>query len=1069
MEREHYSCMACVSSPASGRRQRFLYSFATGTHQEAERVECTGTQLAALVAGPNSSLAIAEDGTVLGWGCAGALLGQEGRWPSPQPFPLPGLRVAHIALGTSHALFLTQNGSVYSVGDGQHGKLGHGNEENCYTAKLVSLPETKVIKQVAVGEQHSLMLTASGAVFAFGLGAYGALGVDSLEDHHAPTPVGTRSLIAYIAAGYNQSFAIDHDGRAYSFGVNGPWLGHNNLSKSYLWLSSRASNEKRNVVVTPRRIGSVSDLKMKSIAVGMKHTLLLTTDGLVYGMGKNRTGCLGLGKGHKKAVWDAVKIDALASVNIEFVGAGERHSVAVSDVGTIYAFGSGRVPTGMSKNASHDLPRPLEGTRASAKPLHVAVGPRHTLILLPSPLLLLPDSKSGYFTVTESSEVDPRIGEMVSSLNLGREGEKIFSDANISFEVLQILTKDDLQELGLPLSVRLAVYNYMQRVPATPRKDSVKATISQNDLSFVNKLGVGAFGDVWEGRLRGTTTVAIKSVRSTDKTSFLAEAQIMSSLPAHPNVVTFFGLAEGPGQLFIITEFMADGSLDKHLIRNQGAVSVESLIQMTKDLAAGMDHLAEHGIIHRDLAARNLLLEIKRSDVYRVKVCDFGLSRLSTEELNPQQMKTIPVRWTAVEVFMGKPYTGKCDVWSFGVTVWEIFSFGALPYAGMATREVVDAVLQGVRLAKPDGCPDDIFTQIILPCLQANPEDRPTFRELYHKLESLFPSQQRTSSSLTTSPTTSNFSATLSHSSSCGGSGGISLSSSPAAAVPTSMAMQVAEEVMASSQSLTALAPYASSSGVTTRSPPSVESAEPSVTPVAPSKTEYVSPRLAAPSSPEMAAAGSGKMTAFSSAANGKGSPRKLLTSSMLDLHYSAFGSLNPRSAAIKTRSCDEGALTNALALIQPTTTSTTAPKEGRPRTNSGSAACSGYSSIPEGMRSSLPLATRRKKSPTRATSADSRLGEKVERVDGEVQIGGGDWAVKTSAALGRRMGIADIDPYQLLRLSESVGGFTEEEEPEATQDQPPHPQRQQSFDGSRSTRKEKTLNRLAWGKFHKA
>lgn len=46
---------------------------------------------------------------MLGWGRAGALLGQEGRWwPSPQPFPLPGLRVAHIALGTSHALFLTR-------------------------------------------------------------------------------------------------------------------------------------------------------------------------------------------------------------------------------------------------------------------------------------------------------------------------------------------------------------------------------------------------------------------------------------------------------------------------------------------------------------------------------------------------------------------------------------------------------------------------------------------------------------------------------------------------------------------------------------------------------------------------------------------------------------------------------------------------------------------------------------------------------------------------------------------------------------------------------------------------
>ncbi len=122
---------------------------------------------------------------------------------------------------------------------------------------------------------------------------------------------------------------------------------------------------------------------------------------------------------------------------------------------------------------------------------------------------------------------------------------------------------------------------------------------------------------------------------------------------------------------------------------------------MTKDLAAGMDHLAAHGIIHRDLAARNLLLEIKRSDVYRVKVCDFGLSKLSTDELNPQQMKSIPVRWTgtllrnnlgygcqahgssltesfflppAIEVFTGKPYTDKADVWSFGVTVWEVRS-----------------------------------------------------------------------------------------------------------------------------------------------------------------------------------------------------------------------------------------------------------------------------------------------------------------------------------------------------------------------------------------------------------
>jgi hypothetical protein len=165
---------------------------------------------------------------------------------------------------------------------------------------------------------------------------YGALGLDSLEDHKKPTRVDSLQEVAYIAAGYNHSFAIDREGKTYSFGANGPWLGHNNLTKSYSWLSrcttaifrfhacagvravhthrkprgdnsnsrgmvcgfsvvymSSASNEKRNVVAVPRRVDSVSGLEMKSIAVGKEHTLLLTIDGLVYAMGKNRAGCLG--------------------------------------------------------------------------------------------------------------------------------------------------------------------------------------------------------------------------------------------------------------------------------------------------------------------------------------------------------------------------------------------------------------------------------------------------------------------------------------------------------------------------------------------------------------------------------------------------------------------------------------------------------------------------------------------------------------------------------------------------------------------------------------------------------
>lgn len=137
------------------------------------------------------------------------------------------------------------------------------------------------------------------------------------------------------------------------------------------------------------------------------------------------------------------------------------------------------------------------------------------------------------------------------------------------------------------------------------------------------------------------------------------------------------------------------------------------LVQMTKDVAAGMDHLATHGIVHRDLAARNLLVEVKRSGYHRVKVCDFGLAleraatteavRFSTEEQDQQQQRlsNVPVRWSAIEVLLHGRYTTNSDVWSFGITVWEIFSYGQTPYADLSTFEIVDLLLHGYKLPRP--------------------------------------------------------------------------------------------------------------------------------------------------------------------------------------------------------------------------------------------------------------------------------------------------------------------------------------------------------------------------------
>ena len=98
-------------------------------------------------------------------------------------------------------------------------------------------------------------------------------------------------------------------------------------------------------------------------------------------------------------------------------------------------------------------------------------------------------------------------------------------------------------------------------------------------------------------------------------------------------------------------------------------------------------------LLHRDLAARNCLINKKG----RVKVADFGLSRcLQPDEEYFAQIKEVPIRWWAVEVFSNSPYTNKSDVWSYGITAWEVFSKADTPYPNIQHNHlVIDAVIYG--------------------------------------------------------------------------------------------------------------------------------------------------------------------------------------------------------------------------------------------------------------------------------------------------------------------------------------------------------------------------------------
>ncbi|ELK25833.1 Tyrosine-protein kinase Srms [Myotis davidii] len=139
-----------------------------------------------------------------------------------------------------------------------------------------------------------------------------------------------------------------------------------------------------------------------------------------------------------------------------------------------------------------------------------------------------------------------------------------------------------------------------------------------------------------------------------------------------------------------------------------------------------MRYLEERRIVHRDLAARNVLVD----DDLACKVADFGLARLLKDDIySPSSGSKIPVKWTAPEAAHYRVYSPKSDVWSFGVLLYEVFSYGQCPYEGMSNHETLQQIERGYRLPRPAACPAEAYV-LMLACWKGSPEERPAFAML---------------------------------------------------------------------------------------------------------------------------------------------------------------------------------------------------------------------------------------------------------------------------------------------------------------------------------------------------
>ena len=147
-----------------------------------------------------------------------------------------------------------------------------------------------------------------------------------------------------------------------------------------------------------------------------------------------------------------------------------------------------------------------------------------------------------------------------------------------------------------------------------------------------------------------------------------------------------------------------------------------------------MAYLEAQNYIHRDLAARNILV----GENLTCKVADFGLARVIDEDVYQAHVGAkFPIKWTAPEAALFSKFTIKSDVWSFGVLLMELITFGRMPYPGMTNPEVLAAVEKGYRMPCPESCPDKLY-KIMMNCWNGSDLDRPTFETLKWTLEDFY-------------------------------------------------------------------------------------------------------------------------------------------------------------------------------------------------------------------------------------------------------------------------------------------------------------------------------------------
>ncbi|XP_035025163.2 epidermal growth factor receptor [Hippoglossus stenolepis] len=274
--------------------------------------------------------------------------------------------------------------------------------------------------------------------------------------------------------------------------------------------------------------------------------------------------------------------------------------------------------------------------------------------------------------------------------------------------------------------------------PLTPSGEAPNQALlrilKEPEFKKIKVLGSGAFGTVYKGLWvpEGEDVkipVAIKVLREATSPKankeILDEAYVMASVD-HPHVCRLLGICL-TSTVQLVTQLMPFGCLLDYVKENKDNIGSQHLLNWCVQIAKGMNYLEERHLVHRDLAARNVLVKTPQ----HVKITDFGLAKLldADEKEYHADGGKVPIKWMALESILNRTYTHQSDVWSFGVTVWELMTFGTKPYDGIPACEIAAVLEKGERLPQPPICTIDVY-MIMVKCWMIDADSRPRFREL---------------------------------------------------------------------------------------------------------------------------------------------------------------------------------------------------------------------------------------------------------------------------------------------------------------------------------------------------